>query len=146
VAAHHEQPYFADALAALQDQQAGKYGSDAELMALYERAAPLLAPVGEDLEPVGQAFRAAGINADAIKHFNEHIAGGMDLRPQLARIDAPALVIGGELDPFGGPTVDEIAAALPHPTVVIVPRADHFAFLEPGHRAAWSRAVLEFLG
>ena len=146
VASHHEQPYFADALAALQDQQAGHYGGDADLMALYERAAPLLAPVGADIAPVGEAFRAAGINANAIRHFNEHIAGGMDLRPQLARIEAPTLVITGELDPFGGPTVDEIAAALPHPTVVIVPGADHFAFLEPGHRAPWSRAVLEFLG
>jgi proline iminopeptidase len=144
-ASHRDQPYFADALAALQDQQAGKYDSDAALWALYERAGPLMAPVGADSTAVVEAFRAAGINADAMKHFNERIAGAMDLRPLLARIDAPALVIAGDQDAFAGPTVDEIAAALPQPTVVIVPGADHFAFLEPDHRAAWSRAVLDFL-
>jgi proline iminopeptidase len=145
VASHRGRPYFEDALAALQDQQAGHYATDDELLALYERAAPLLAPLGEDIAPIADAFRAAGINADALKHFNERIAGTMDLRPLLWRIDAPTLVIAGDRDPFGGPTVDEIAVALPNPTVVTVPGGDHFVFLEPDGRAPWSRAVLEFL-
>jgi proline iminopeptidase len=145
VASHQGQPYFEDALAALQDQQAGNYSSDEELIALYERAGPVLAPLGEDIAPVADAFRAAGINADAMKHFNERIAGEMDLRPLLARISAPALVIAGERDAFGGPTAVEIAEALPDPTVVTIPGADHFAFLEDEHRADWSRAILAFL-
>jgi pimeloyl-ACP methyl ester carboxylesterase len=69
----------------------------------------------------------------------------MDLRPHLRRIEAPTLVIAGERDAFGGPTVNEIAGALQNPTVVTVPGADHFAFLEPERRAPWSRAVLDFL-
>jgi proline iminopeptidase len=145
VAAHHGQPYFEDAVAALQDQQAGNYASDEELVALYERAGPVLAPPGEDIAPVAEAFRAAGINADAMKHFNETIAGRMDLRPLLLRIEAPTLVIAGERDAFGGPTSDEIAEALPSPTLVTIPGADHFAFLEPESRAPWSRAILDFL-
>jgi len=68
-----------------------------------------------------------------------------DLRPLLARIEAPTLVIAGERDPFGGPMTQEIAQALPNATQVTVPEADHFPFLEPDRRAAWSRAVLEFL-
>jgi len=63
----------------------------------------------------------------------------MDLRPLLARIDAPTLVIAGERDPVGGPMTQEIARALPNATHVTVPGADHFPFLEPAHRAAWSR-------
>ena len=145
VASHQEQPYFEDAIAALQDQQAGNYANDEELAALYERAGPVLAPVGEDITPIADAYRAAGVNADAMKHFNERVAGGMDLRPFLARIEAPTLVIAGERDPFGGPTKDEIAEALPNPTVVTVPGADHFAFLEAESRGPWSRAVLDFL-
>jgi proline iminopeptidase len=145
VASHQGQPYFEDALAALQDQQAGRYASDAELIALYERAGPVLAPLGEDIAPVAEAFRAAGINADAMKHFNERVAPEMDLRPLLALIDAPVLVIAGERDAFGGPTAVEIAEALPDPTVVTIPGADHFAFLEEEHRADWSRAILAFL-
>ena len=145
VAAHAGQPYFADAVAALEDQQAGRYGGDAELMALYERAGPVLVPPGGDVAPIAAAFRSAGINADALRHFNEHIAGTMDLRPLLAHITAPTLVIAGEIDPFGGPTSDEIVAALPQATVVSILGADHFPFLEAEHRAAWSRAILDFL-
>jgi pimeloyl-ACP methyl ester carboxylesterase len=146
VAAHHGEPYFADAVAALQDQQAGRYATDEELAALYERAGPVLARPGDDIAPVAGAFRAAGINADAMKHFNERIAGAMDLRPLLERVASPALVIAGEHDPFGGPTTDEIAGALQDPTVVTIPGADHFPFLEADSRAPWSRAVLDFLG
>ena len=144
VALHEGQPYFEDAVAALRDQQAGNYSTDAELWALYERAGPVLAPPGTDITPVFDGLRASGLHAKALKHFNENIAAGMDLRPLLARIDAPTLVIVGEQDPFGGPATSEIADALPHPTVVTGP-GDHFTFLEPENRAAWSRAVLDFL-
>ena len=146
IATHHDQPYFEDAIAALQDQQAGNYTTDEELIALYERAGPVLAPLGHDITPVVVALRAAGINADALKHFNERIAGGMDLRPLLERIEAPTLVLAGDQDPFGGPTAEEIAGLLPDPTTATVAGADHFAFLEPDVRAAWSRPVLDFLG
>jgi pimeloyl-ACP methyl ester carboxylesterase len=145
VASHRGQPYFEDALEALQDQQAGNYESDEELVALYERAGRLLVPLGEDITPVADAFRAADINANALKHFNERIAGGMDLRPLLQRIEAPTLVLTGERDVFGGPTIEEIVELLPDPTVVTIPGADHFAFLEPESRTSWSRAVLDFL-
>ena len=42
VAAHQGEPYFEDAVAALQDQQAGNYSSDEELAGLYEREPRLL--------------------------------------------------------------------------------------------------------
>ena len=83
------------------------------------REAVLVAP-GNDIAPVAEAFEASGSNADAMKHFDER-------------------------DPLGGPTSDEIAAALPDPTVVTVPGADHVPFLEPAHRAPCARAVLDFL-
>jgi pimeloyl-ACP methyl ester carboxylesterase len=146
VASHQNEPYFADAIAALGEQQSGNYADDAELAALYERASVVLGPLGEDTASIAAAFRVAGTNADATRHFNDHIAGEMDLRPLLARIEAPTLVITGDRDAFGGPTVDEIAGALPNPTVVHLPGADHFAHLEPQTRGPWSRAVLAFLG
>jgi proline iminopeptidase len=145
VASHRGQPYFEDAIAALRDQQAGIYATDDELAALYERAGPVLASPGADIAPVADAFRAARVNADAMKHFNERIARGMDLRPLLKRIRTPTLVIAGERDAFGGATTHELAQALPNPTVVTVPGADHFPFLEPESRGPWSRAVLDFL-
>ena len=63
----------------------------------------------------------------------------MDLRPLLARIDAPTLGIAGERDPFGDPMRQEIAQALPNAAQVTVPEADHFPFLEPDRRAAWAK-------
>jgi pimeloyl-ACP methyl ester carboxylesterase len=145
VALHQSQPYFQEAIGALQEQQAGKYATDDELRALYERAGSVLAPPGEDSTPVFDAFRRSGINADALKHFNQRIAGTMDLRPMLKRIEAPTLVLACEHDAFDAST-DEMAGQLPNPTVTTIPGADHFAYAEnPDNRAAWSRAILDFL-
>jgi pimeloyl-ACP methyl ester carboxylesterase len=56
-------------------------------------------------------------------HFNERVAGDMDLRPVLARVTAPAFVITGELDPLGEPAACEVADALPNATLVVLPEA-----------------------
>jgi pimeloyl-ACP methyl ester carboxylesterase len=144
IATHRGQPYFEDSIAALQDQQAGNYANDGELMALYERAGRVLMPLGADPEPIRRGLTAAGMNSDALRHFNETIAGGMDLRPYLARIEAPTLALTADNDPFGGPMGEEIAEALSDATSVVVP-GEHFTFLEPDNRAAWCGAVVEFL-
>ena len=141
---HVEQPYFADAMAALELHHQGRYATDHELADLYRRESPLFMPVGFDLEPMARALQAAGTNADALHHFNEQIAPTMDLRPLLARIDARTLVIGGDQEPFAS-SAAEIADALPNAIVHVVAGADHFPFLEPEHRGAWSEAVLQFL-
>jgi proline iminopeptidase len=148
VGSHHGQPYFDDAMQALQAHQRGEYANDEELGDLRRRESRLFAPVGTDpgaIASVGEVLGRAGANADALRHLNERIAPTMDLRPQLARVAAPTLVIGGDADPFAA-GLAEIAAALPDPTVVILPGHDHFPFLEsPEHREQWCSAVLEFL-
>ncbi len=146
IASYADEPWFADALAALQAHQAGHYANDEELGALLEREAPFyFARWGEDEQAVGDILRDSGLSADALRHFNDHVAGAMDLREGLSRVTAPTLVITAELDPFGESTAREIAGALPDATVVVVPDASHFTFAEPAGRDAWSRAVLEFL-
>jgi 3-oxoadipate enol-lactonase/4-carboxymuconolactone decarboxylase len=89
--------------------------------------------------------RADGLNADALRHFNEEVAPSMDLRPGLARVTAPVLVITGERDPFGESTAGEIAGAPPDATLVILPGAGHFIFSESASRQEWTRAILDFL-
>jgi pimeloyl-ACP methyl ester carboxylesterase len=143
-AQHRGQPYFEDAIAARMEQQAGNYSNDEELIALYQRAGPVLMPPGVDISPIVDAFRRSGMNSDAIKHFNAAIAASMGLRPQLERIEAPTLVLAAEHD-FFEPSAAEIAASLPNPTLTVIPDSDHFSYLEPGARAAWSRAALDFL-
>jgi pimeloyl-ACP methyl ester carboxylesterase len=144
VASHAGQPYFEDAMQALQAHQEGRYANDAELAGLYGREWPLFVPLGFDAGPAFEALIHAGTNADALRHFNERVAPAMDQRSLLQAIGSPTLLIFGELDPFTS-TAGEMADALPDATLVVVRGADHFVFLENDHRADWSKAVLEFL-
>ena len=91
VASHAGQPYFADSMEALKQREAGQYANDTELTELYRREGVLFAPLGVDPAPVLDALILAGDNSDALRHFNEEIAGTMDQRPLLgarARADA----------------------------------------------------------
>ena len=144
VAEHQGQPYFADAMAALRAHQAGEYRTDEELARLFERESRALAPLGADSADVMVTLARSGTNADALRHFNDHVAGGMNLAPGLARVDAPTLVITGAADPMGAAAADELMEALPNGLLAVVP-GDHFPFLEREHRPQWSRAVLEFV-
>jgi pimeloyl-ACP methyl ester carboxylesterase len=143
-AEHRDQPYFADAMAALRAHEAGEYETDEDLARLFERESRVFAPLGADSGDVRATLARSGTNADALRHFNERVAAGMDLAPGLARNDAPTLVITGDLDPLGAPAAHELVEALPNGTLVVVP-GDHFPFLEREHRRQWARAVLEFL-
>ena len=61
--------------------------------------------------------------------------GAMDLRPDLARITAPALVIGGALDPVcPAPTTLDLHTAIAGSELVIVPGAAHLANVEQAER------------
>lgn len=146
VSAHAGEPWFPDAVAALQAHQAGEYADDAELMALLEREGRALFPTfGPEEEALVGHLQASGMNADALRHFNDRVAADMDLRAGLARIAAPTLVITGSLDPFGESTAREIADELPDASLVVVPDGQHFIYAQSGPRAAWSRAILDFL-
>jgi pimeloyl-ACP methyl ester carboxylesterase len=142
---HRGQPYFEDAMEALEAHQQGRYSSDEELTELFRRDWRLQLAPEVDYEPIVESLSKAGNNADALRHFNERVAAGMDHRAHLQRIDAPTLVLAAELDPFAA-SARETADHLPDPTLVILPGADHFTFLEEKNRPAWSRAVLDFLG
>ena len=144
VASHEGQPYYADSIEAMRQRAEGRYSSAEELGELYHREGLLQAPVGVDPTPVLSVLARAGDNADAVGHFNSRIAGSMDHRPLLAGVAAPVLVITGSEDPFLSGSY-EIAESLPNATLVVLPGADHFPYLEPRHAEPWSRAVLDFL-
>ena len=140
------EPWFPDALAALEEHQAGRYADDAKLAALLERELPFFFPRwGEEEQAIAAQLRESGLNSDALRHFNEHIAAGMDLRPGLAHVPAPTLVITGELDFFGESTACELADSLPNASAVVLPGAGHFIFGEAANREAWARSILDFL-
>jgi pimeloyl-ACP methyl ester carboxylesterase len=144
IESHRGRPYFEDALAALEIHQRGGYSSDGELADLFVRDWQLQIAPEIDYDPIREGLSRAGNNADALRHFNDRVAGGMDQRALLERIGAPTLVLAAELDPFAAAAA-ETADHLPHASLVVLPGADHFTFLEEESRAAWCRAVLDFL-
>ena len=127
-AEHRDQPYYADAMAALQAHLAGEYGTDEELARLYARESRVFVPVDMDTEEVDAVLMRAGTNADALRHFNDHVAGGMNLAPGLARVQAPTLVIAGDVDPIGAPAARSWSRR--RRTAPGDRAGDHFPFLD----------------
>jgi pimeloyl-ACP methyl ester carboxylesterase len=73
-----------------------------------------------------------------------HLKAGWDLRPLLARIACPTLVLAGELDPLApAAATRELAAAIPEARYREVPGAAHSVLAEGG--SALLNEVLEFL-
>ena len=73
-------------------------------------------------------------NPDALKLFNEGIEN-WDMRPELARIDAPTLVITGDSDFITGPEcARDIAGGIAGAELVIVEDCGHFTFIEQPDR------------
>ena len=139
------EPWYADARAALEAEQAGAFSTDAEMAALVLREWPLyFARYGPAAAAYIEGLRVEVPNADALRLFNQEIFNTFDLRPQLPRITAPTLVITGEADFITGPVCSrEIAAGIPHARTVLVPDCGHFIFVEARER--FRREVLSFL-
>ena len=144
IEAHRGRDYFDDCKQALDTRARGEYSSDEELAELFMRDWRLQIDPEVDFQPIADGLAEAGSNADALRHFNDAVAGGMDQRSLLERIGAPTLVLAAELDPFAA-AAEETDELLPSSTLVIQTGADHFAFLEPQNRAGWCGAVLDFL-
>lgn len=146
VQSYSGEPWFADALDAQRAHQEGHYADVDEFNALVARRAPFFFPRwDDDSRRVAKLMVEVPWNPDPLTWFNQHVAGTMDLRPGLARVTSPVLVITGELDPMGEESAGEIADALADAAVVIVPGAGHFIFGESANAEAWSQTILDFL-
>ena len=133
---HEQEPWYADAVAALEAEQAGEFSTEAELSELTRREMRLyVSRYGERERRYLEGLETEIWNADALKLFNEESFTTFDLRPQLARIRAPTLVITGEDDFITGPLcARELAELVPGAELVILPSAGHFVFVEAADR------------
>jgi pimeloyl-ACP methyl ester carboxylesterase len=126
-----DEPWYADALAALEDEQAGRFASDEELAALVLREFPFyFARYGAAERAYLEGLRGEIPVADALLLFNNEIFATLDLRPQLPMIAAPTLVITGEDDFITGPACAADFAAIPDCRTVVLPNCGHFIFVE----------------
>jgi pimeloyl-ACP methyl ester carboxylesterase len=139
------EPWYEDACAALEAEQAGDFETDEELRDLALREFPFyFARFGEAEQAYLDTLRAETPNADALLLFNREIFSVFDLRPELGRIDVPTLVIAGELDFITGPiAAEEIAEGIAGAEKVILPDTGHFIFVEA--RASFRAEVTRWL-
>jgi proline iminopeptidase len=146
VAARIGEPWYADAKAALEAEQAGDFTTDEEMEELAVREFPFyFAHFGNEERGYVETLRADSTNSDTLRHFNEEIWETFDLRPDLERINAPTLVITGAEDFITGPVpAAEIEQGLADVSKVIIPNCGHFIFFEAPE--AFCEAVVSFLG
>ena len=139
------QPWYADAAAALEEEQDGEFRTDQQLGELVFREMPLyFARFGSAEAGYLDAIRSDSVNADALRLFNEEIFNTFDLRSKLPSITAPTLVINGDEDFICGPLcAAEMSAAIPGSRQVIVGDSGHMIFVEQPE--AFHTEVADFL-
>jgi pimeloyl-ACP methyl ester carboxylesterase len=139
------QSWYADAAAALEEEQEATFADDRQLTDLFFREVPLyFAHYGAVEAGYADTLRSETINADALKLFNEKIFNTFDLRDRLPSITAPTLVITGDDDFICGPVcAAEISSAIPGAHEVIVGDSGHMVFVEQPQ--AFHDEVADFL-
>ena len=129
------EPWYADARAALEDEQAGRFETDAELGELAIREFPFyFARYGDAEQAYLETLRGEVPVADALLLFNDEVFNTFDLRPDLPAISTPALVITGEDDFITGPVCAADFALVPGQRTVVLPGCGHFIFVEARDR------------
>ena len=143
--AKEHEPWYEDARAALEAEQAGSFSSPAELTELVLRElAFYFAHYGEAEKAWVEQLRDEVIDADALRLFNEEIVLAFDLRPDLGRITAPTLVITGAEDFITGAVcAGDFVAGIPGSELAILPSCGHIIFVE--QPTAFRDAVVGFL-
>jgi proline iminopeptidase len=145
MATHADDPWCADAMEAVEEEQAGNFDGPDELAELVRREMPFyFAQYGPREEAYVEFLGQERPNPDALKLFNDEIFETFDLRPRLGAITAPTLVITGEHDFICGPVCAADFAGIPGQRTVIVEGCGHFLFIEdPARMAAELRTFLE---
>jgi proline iminopeptidase len=139
------EPWYADARAALEAEEAGEFASDEELAELAIREFPFyFARYGDTERAYLDTLREETPNADALRLFNKELVETFDLRPQLPLISAPSLVITGQEDFITGPvSAAEIGEGIAGAETMLLPDTGHFIFIEAPE--PFRDAVLSFL-
>ena len=139
------QPWYQDAMAALEAEQAGDFSTDEEMSALVFRELPLyFAHFGAAEAGYLDTLRTEQLNADTLRLFNKEIFTTFDLRGELPNITAKTLVITGDDDFITGPLcTDEICECIRGAKKVVVGDAGHMLFVEQPQ--AFHDEVADFL-
>lgn len=140
------EPWYGDAVAALQVELEGTFVDGRELMGLVARMMPFyFARYGDAEQAYVEALAADELSVDATRLWEKEIFEHFDLRPLLPHLTMTTLVITGAEDFITGPVAaKELLAGIPEPELVVLPDAGHLIFIEAPE--AFREAVLSFLG
>jgi len=139
-----DQPWFAAAAQAIEEEQAGEFSSVEELIANVQRQAPLYFHRWEGNEKIGRELFADFAQSEPLHYFNTVEFQNFDLRPKLRTIEAPTLVVVGDDDMICGPVcADAIVRELPDARLVTIRDSGHFVYVEQPE--AFRAALTDFL-
>jgi pimeloyl-ACP methyl ester carboxylesterase len=144
IEARREEPWFAEAQKAIEEEQAGEFSSAEELIANVQRQIPLYFHRWEGNEQIGRELATDFAKAEPLHYFNTVEFPTFDLRSQLRTIEAPTLVLVGDDDMIAGPVcADAIVAELPNARRVEIAGSGHFLYIEQPE--AFRTALTDFL-
>ena len=139
-----DEPWFAEAQQAIEEEQAGEFSSAKELIANVQRQAPLYFHRWEGNEATGRELFADFAQSEPLHQFNTREFPTFDLRGGLRTVEAPTLVVVGDDDFICGPAcADAIVGELPNGRLVTIPDSGHFVYVE--QPAAFRAALTDFL-
>jgi pimeloyl-ACP methyl ester carboxylesterase len=139
-----DQPWFAAAAKAIEEEQAGAFSSVDELIANAQTQAPLYFHRWEGNEKAGRELFGDFAHHEPLHQFNTIEFPNLDLRDRLRTIAAPTLVVVGDDDMIAGPVCAEaIVRELPDARLVTIPDAGHFVYVEQPE--AFRAALIDFL-
>jgi proline iminopeptidase len=121
------QPWFSGAVKAL---QAGPK-SDAEMAANLKEFLPLYWSDPAKIEKHRAHFEATSMSVEAAKGQTDSKRYPFDLRTQLAKVTAPALIVVGDDDFICSPAAARrLHLSMPRSKLLLIERAGHFPWLE----------------
>lgn len=139
-----DQPWFAAAAKAIEEEQAGAFSSVRELIANAQSQAPLYFHRWEGNEKAGRELFGDFAHHEPLHQFNTIEFPNLDLRERLRTIAAPTLVVVGDDDMIAGPVcADAMLRELPDARLATIPDSGHFVYLEQPE--AFRAALTDFL-
>lgn len=144
VQAFRDEPWFESSYQALKAEWAGDYETDEDMAALWaDEMKFYFHEFGDEARAYHQRTRNLPVRVAPLKAFNDHEAETMDLRPGLASIKIPTLVIVGEDDFITDVKMaEEMVRYLPDARLQVFERAGHFVHVE--RPRAFAEAVRTF--
>jgi proline iminopeptidase len=144
IEARRDEPWFAEASKAIEDEQAGEFSSVDELIANTQRQAPLYFHRWEGNERIGRELFSNFAHSEPLHQFNTGEFPSLDLRSELREIAAPTLVVAGADDMIAGPVCGEaIVRELSDGRLVTIADTGHFLYVEQPE--AFRAALTDFL-